>query len=196
MSKVFKKIARVQEVSKIVHGVWTKDNTFLYSTYNHFKYLLPNGDKGILKSINEIRCPVGLVGNTVFSYDIEYNLHKDEVSKEECMFKLALSQNDIAAVKAFAKNKKTQGSAMISYLHKKNYPAVALSLTSELKSKFQLALKSGNLQTAYESAAALKSTECFEKLAEDALLQGCHSVDWSDGSWWRSGTKRARTCLS
>ncbi len=196
MSKVFKKIARIQEVSKVIHGVWTKDNIFLYSTYNHFKYLLPNGDKGILRSINEIRCPVGLLNNTIYSYDIDYSLHKDEVSKEECMFKLALSQNDIAAVKAFAKTKKSQGSAMISYLHKKNYPAVALSLTNDLKSKFQLALKSGNLQTAYESAAALKSTECFEKLAEDALLQGCHSVGSPDRSWSRSGTKKARTSRS
>lgn len=176
MSKAFKKISRIQEVSKIIHGFWTKDNIYVYSTYNHVKYLLPNGDKGIMKSINDIRCPVGMIDNTIYTYDIDHNLNKDLISKEECLFKIALSQNNIQYVKGFVKNKKPEGSALVSYLQKKNYPAVALSLTSDLKSKFQLALKSGNLQTAYESAAALKSSESFERLAEDALLQGCNSV--------------------
>lgn len=87
-------------------------------------------------------------------------------------------QNDIQGVKGYIKgNKKLgEGSSMISYLQKKNYPGVALSLTQDQKSKFQLALKSGNLQTAYESAAALKSTECFDKLASEALLHGCYPV--------------------
>lgn len=177
MSKVFKKIARIQETSKIIHGFWTKENVFIYSTYNHFKYVLPNGDKGILKSVKDIHYPVGLGDNTLFSFDIDNTLHKIAVGKDECLFKLALSQNDIKTVKQFVKTaKKNEGSAMVAYLHKKNYPAVALSMTNDNKCKFQLALKSGNLQSAYESAVALKSPENFEKLAEEALLQGCSSV--------------------
>lgn len=177
MSKVFKKIARIQETSKIIHGFWTKENIFIYSTYNHFKYVLPNGDRGILKSVKEIQYPVGFGDKVLYSFDIDNNLNKFTVGKEECIFKLALSQNDIASVKQYVKNsKKNEGSAMVAYLHKKNYPAVALSMTNDNKCKFQLALKSGNLQAAYDSAVALKSPENFEKLAEEALLQGCSSV--------------------
>lgn len=177
MSKAFKKIGRIQETSKIIHGFWTKENIFVYSTYNHFKYLLPNGDKGILKSVKDIHYPVGFGENVLFSFDIDNTLNKFNVGKEECNFKLALSQNDIGAVKQYVKNaKKNEGSAMVAYLHKKNYPAVALSMTNDNKCKFQLALKSGNLQAAYDSAVALKSPENFEKLAEEALLQGCSSV--------------------
>lgn len=177
MSKVFKKIARIQETSKIIHGFWTKENIFVYSTYNHFKYVLPNGDRGILKSVKDIQYPVGFGDNTVFAFDIDNNLTKFDVSKQECLFKLSLSQNDIAAVKQYVKTaSKQEGSAMVAYLHRKNYPAVALSMTTDNKCKFQLALKSGNLQAAYDSALALKSPDNFETLAEEALLQGCSSV--------------------
>lgn len=177
MNKSFKKVVRVQETAKIVHAVWTKDNILIYTTYNHFKYLLPNGDKGILKSVSDIQYPVGMIGEAIYSFDIDNKISKTDVNVSECGFKMALSQNDIQAVKSYVKNKMAvEGSAMVSYLNKKNYPAVAMSLTSDIKCKFQLALKSGNLQSAYESATELKKKDCFEKLANDALLQGYYPV--------------------
>jgi len=178
MNKAFKKVSRIQETSRIIHGFWTKDNVFVYSTYNHLKYLLPNGDKGLIKSVNDIQYPVGMIDDAIFTVDIDNNICKTPVGWTECKFKTCLMQNDIQGVKGYIKgNKKLgEGSSMISYLQKKNYPGVALSLTQDQKSKFQLALKSGNLQTAYESAAALKSTECFDKLASEALLHGCYPV--------------------
>lgn len=178
MNKAFKKVARIQECSKIIHGFWTKENIFIYSTYNHLKYVLPNGDKGILKSVKDIQYPVGMSDNCIHSFDIDSVLNKFQVDKQECLFKLSLWQNDIQAVKTFVKStKKLEGSAMVSYLQKKNYPAVALSLTNDNECKFQLALKSGNLQAAYESASILKNTANFEKLAKEAIVQGCYPVN-------------------
>lgn len=183
MNKSFKKIARIQETLKVIHGFWTKENIFVYSTYNHLKYVLPNGDKGILKSIKDIEYPVGLVGNDLYTFDIENSLKKVEVQREECLFKLALSNEDMPAVKNYIKTApKNEGSAMVAYLQKRNYPAVALSMATDSDSKFQLALKSGNLQSAYESATAMKSPEKFEKLANEALLQGCYPVILSNSS--------------
>lgn len=193
MSKGFKKVARIQETLKVVHGFWTKENIFVYSTFNHIKYVLPNGDKGILRSIKDMEYPVGIVGDNLFSFDIENSLNKVVVQKEECLFKLALAQEDMAAVKSYVKSgPKGNGSAMVAYLQKKNYPAVALSMATDNDSKFQLALKSGNLQSAYESAAAIKSPEKFEKLASEALLQGCYPVRLLLQSLLRLATKRAR----
>lgn len=65
---------------------------------------------------------------------------------------------------------------MIAYLCKKNYPSVALSLASDEKTKFQLALRSGNLQAAYEAANKIKKKDCFAKLASEALKQGCNPL--------------------
>lgn len=176
MNKVFKKVARIPETNRILHGFWTKDNFFVYSTYNHLKYLLPNGDRGILRSLPDVQFPVGMIDNTVFTIGIDNLLSKQLVSKSECLFKSSLMQNDIQGVKSFIKNNKLVGQSLISYLQKKNYPAVALSLTTDLKSKFELALKSGNLQAAYESATHIKDPACFDKLAQEALLHGCSPV--------------------
>jgi coatomer subunit alpha len=66
----------------------------------------------------------------------------------------------------------SDGSAIVSYLHKKNYPSVALSLTSDPAKKFQLALKSANLEAAYESAQAINQRQSYEKVAEYAMYQG------------------------
>lgn len=177
MNKSFKKVARIQEASKIIHGFWSKENIFVYSTYNHLKYVLPNGDGGILRSVRDIRYPVAWTDAGIHAFDGDNLLAKFDANKEECLFKLALWQNDIQAVKGFVKStKKTDASAMVAYLQKKNYPAVALSMAADTSCKFQLALKSGNLQAAYESATVMKDPACFEKLAQEALVQGCHPV--------------------
>lgn len=103
MTKAFKKVARIQESIKILHGTWTKDNIFIYSTYNHIKYALPNGDKGILRSLSDIQYPVALVDNQVITMNHEDQPEKFEINKAECLFKLSLWQNDISAVKAYIK---------------------------------------------------------------------------------------------
>ena len=78
---------------------------------------------------------------------------------------------------------------MLSYLTQKNYSAIAMSLAKEEKTKFQLALKCGNLQAAYESANKLQDKACFEKLAKEALIQGCSplvEIGYQESEKWQS----------
>lgn len=79
---------------------------------------------------------------------------------------------DSADPRNSSKSTASEGSAVVSYLHKKNYPSVALSLTTDPAKKFQLALKSANLEAAYESAQAINKTQSYEKVAEYAMYQG------------------------
>ena len=177
MNKNFKKIARVNEGSKIQASFWTKDGVLIYSTYNHLKYVLSNGDKGILKSLSDIRYPFAInKDKKVLCFDIDGNVSEEEVETEGFLFKKSIQTTNIAKVKNFIKNNNTPGKAMISFLCKKNYPSVALSLTDDEKTKFNLALRSGNLQAAYEAANKIKEKKCYEKLANEALKQGCNPL--------------------
>lgn len=64
-----------------------------------------------------------------------------------------------------------------------------MSLTDDDKTKFQLAIKSGNLQAAYEAASNLQEKPCFEKLAEEALVQGCTplvEIGYQESEKWQN----------
>ena len=61
-------------------------------------------------------------------------------------------------------------------MYKKNYPGIALKLVSEKKARFSLAIDSGNLEIAYQTATEIKEKDCFVKLGEEALRQGNHNV--------------------
>jgi len=52
MNKNFQRTARVHEGTKIVEAFWNADDVLIYSTLNHLKYALSNGDKGIIKSLD------------------------------------------------------------------------------------------------------------------------------------------------
>lgn len=175
-NKSLQRTTRINEGYKIQGAVWTEENVLVYSTYNHIKYLLPNGDNGILKSIDTILYPLELKQNIVYCVDHNGELFKETIDNEEYLFKLSIKNTNIKKVKEFIKNNKTPGNSMISYLVKKNIHSVALTLAQDEKSKFQLALKSGNLQAAYEAANKIKSKDCFAKLAHEALKQGCNPL--------------------
>lgn len=175
-NKSFQRIARVIEGYKILGAIWTEDNVLIYTTYNHIKYLLPNGDTGILRSIDKILYPVEIKDSTVYCFDQNGDLFKEKIDSEQYLFKLSIKNTNIKQVKEFIKNNKSPGNAVVSYLVKKNIHSVALTLALDEKSKFQLALKSGNLQAAYEAANKIKSKDCFAKLAHEALKQGCNPL--------------------
>jgi coatomer protein complex subunit alpha (xenin) len=169
MNKNFQRIARFNEGYKIQGAIWTSDNVLVYTTYNHIKYILTNGDQGILKSLDSIRYPVQMKDDILYCFDTEGTLIQEKVDREDYLFKRSIQSTNIKKVKAYIKENNTPGNSMISYLCKKNYPSVALSLAQDEKAKFQLAIRSGNLQAAYEAANNIKKKECYSKLASEAL---------------------------
>lgn len=65
---------------------------------------------------------------------------------------------------------------MISYLFKKNYSSLALTLVEDPKAKFSLAIDSGNLEAAFKTCMEFKDKESFVRLGEEALRQGNQQV--------------------
>lgn len=103
LNKNFKGVARISEGTKILGGIWTKDNILIYSTLHHIKYALSKGDTGILKS-SSVECyPVALVKGKLSVFDHNFKLNQIKLDLSELEFKNAILKTDMTKVKQFIK---------------------------------------------------------------------------------------------
>jgi coatomer protein complex subunit alpha (xenin) len=67
---------------------------------------------------------------------------------DELLLKKSLFDKNWEKIKYYIDNNTNSklGNSVISYLHKKNYSGIALNLVSDPKTKFSLAINSGNLE--------------------------------------------------
>lgn len=63
MNKTFNKICIIQEKFNVKCAIWSNETVLIYSTVNHLKYALLNGDTGILKCLEY---PVNLLKAPIF----------------------------------------------------------------------------------------------------------------------------------
>lgn len=172
LNKHFQRVGRVAEGTKVIDGFWTDEDYIIYSTLYHIKYCLSNADKGILKSITSLIYPSTIVGSRLYYFDGTSEINQMDLNISECLFKRSIQKADIKKVREFIKTSKTPGNTMIAYLQKRNFNNVALSLANDVMTKFQLAIKAGNLEEAYSAAETLESKDCHLKLANEALKLG------------------------
>ena len=175
-NKQLELLCSVSETVRLKGGCWDSQHTiFFYTTLNHIKYVVPNGDKGILRGLDN---PVYLTkfhGQSLFCLDREGKMKTIEVDVTEAVFKLALDRKDYSEVLRMVKNSRLCGQAIISYLQEKKYPEVALHFVHDVKVKFKLALACGNIQVAMNCAQEL-GDEAWTQLGVEALRQGNHEV--------------------
>lgn len=53
---------------------------------------------------------------------------------------------------------------------------IALHFVQDKNTRFDLAIECGNLDVAFETAKVINRSECWERLAQQALKQGNHKV--------------------
>ncbi|GAB5368304.1 hypothetical protein AAMO2058_001307900 [Amorphochlora amoebiformis] len=173
------------ENSRIKSGAWDED-TFVYNTATHIKYLLPNGDKGIIRTIEDpvYICQISPNSNEVHFLNREKKAGVAKIDPTEYIYKVAVTKCKYRTVVRIMRSGKLVGKSIIAYLQKKGFPEVALHFVKDEKIKFQLALQCGNIATAKESAEKLEKKnpkegkKCWEKLGVEALRQGvCHIVE-------------------
>jgi coatomer subunit alpha len=68
------------------------------------------------------------------------------------------------------------GQSIIAYLQQKGFPEIALHFVEDKNMRFDLAIECGNLDVAFETAKTIDRTECWARLAEQALKQGNHKA--------------------
>ncbi|CAH0555045.1 unnamed protein product [Brassicogethes aeneus] len=169
-------LCSLHENTRVKSGAWDDSGVFIYTTSNHIKYTLTNGDHGIIRTLDLPIYITRVKGSQVFCLDRECKPRVLTVDPTEYKFKLALINHKYEEVLYMVRNSRLVGQSIISYLQQKGYPEVALHFVKDDKTRFSLALECGNIEIALEAAKSLNDKSCWDELAEAALWQGNHQV--------------------
>jgi len=169
-------LCTIHENVRIKSGAWDDSGVFVYTTSNHIKYTLNNGDSGIIRTLDLPIYIARVKGSSVYCLDREGKTKVLNIDPTEFKFKLALVNHRYDEVHHMVRNAKLVGQSIISYLQKKGYPEVALHFVKDEKTRFGLAIECGNLEVALEAAKSMDDKACWERLSDMALKQGNHQV--------------------
>ncbi|KAJ3041599.1 hypothetical protein HK097_002233 [Rhizophlyctis rosea] len=175
-SKTLEQNCIIHETIKIKSGAWDDIGIFVYSTLNHIKYALPNGDNGIIRTVDQPVYLTKVKAKNIYVLDRDGKVRTITIDPTEYRFKLALVRKNYDEVLHIIRTSNLVGQSIIAYLQKKGYPEVALHFVKDNKTRFELALECGNLEVAVETAKALDREECWNKLGQEALKQGNQQV--------------------
>ncbi|KAJ6375619.1 hypothetical protein OIU77_000576 [Salix suchowensis] len=162
----------LHETIRVKSGAWDDNGVFIYTTLNHIKYCLPNGDSGIIRTLDVPIYITKISGNTIFCLDRDGKNRPIVIDATEYIFKLSLLKKRYDHVMSMIKNSQLCGQAMIAYLQQKGFPEVALHFVKDERTRFNLALESGNIQIAVASAKEIDEKDHWYRLGVEALRQG------------------------
>ncbi|KAK6623727.1 hypothetical protein RUM43_009580 [Polyplax serrata] len=169
-------LCSIHENTRVKSGAWDDSGVFIYTTSNHIKYAITNGDSGIIRTLDLPIYVTRVKGTQVFCLDRECRPRILNIIPTEFKFKLALINRKYEEVLHMVRNDRLVGQSIIAYLQQKGYPEVALHFVKDEKTRFSLALECGNIEVALEAAKVLENKTCWERLAEAALRQGNHQI--------------------
>ncbi|CAI5758396.1 unnamed protein product [Candida verbasci] len=165
-------ITSMHETIRIKSAAWDDSGILLYSTLNHIKYTLLNGDNGIIKTLENTLYITKVQGTLVFCLNRAGQVEVVKIDPTEYRFKRALVNKNFGEVLRIINNSTLVGQNIIGYLQKKGFPEVALHFVQDPETRFELALECSNLKVALEQAQILNNPQIWNKLGEEALNQG------------------------
>jgi len=174
-------LCSISETVRMKSGAWdSSSKLFIYTTLNHIKYCIPNGDTGIIRTLDAPIYVTKVHKKQLFCLDREGKARVLSIDTTEAVFKLALENKKYGQVMEMVRKSRLCGKAIIGYLKSKGFPEVALHFVKEPRTRFNLALACGNIEVAMETAFTLEqeegSSECWHDLGVEALKQGNHQV--------------------
>ncbi|KAI0064361.1 coatomer subunit alpha-2 [Artomyces pyxidatus] len=175
-SKGFAQNTLIHETIRIKSGAWDDAGVFVYSTLNHVKYCLPQGDHGVICTLDNPVYLTRVKGKTVHCLDRSARPRTITIDPTEYRFKLALTRNNYDEVLYLIRTSNLLGQSIIAYLQQKGFPEIALHFVEDKNTRFDLAIECGNLDVALETAKAIDRPECWARLAQQALKQGNHKI--------------------
>lgn len=176
VDKSLKQISTLHETIRIKSATWDDAGVLLYSTLNHVKYALMNGDNGIVRTLEHVVYLVRVKGRSLYCLDRASKPKVLTIDPTEYRFKLALVKRHYDEMLNIIKNSSLVGQSIISYLQKKGYPEIALQFVQDPQTRFELAIECGNLDVAVEMAQQLDRPKLWQRLGTEALAHGNHKV--------------------
>lgn len=175
-TKTLEKVSRLHETIRIKSATWGDAGVLLYSTLNHVKYTLLNGDCGIVRTLDQTVYLVRVKGRNVYCLDRAAKPRVLQIDPTEYRFKLALIKRNYEEMLHIIRTSSLVGQSIISYLQKKGYPEIALQFVQDPTTRFDLAIECGNLDVAVEMAKELDKPKFWTRLSTEALAHGNHQV--------------------
>lgn len=176
VSKALEQLSTFHETIRIKSATWDDAGVLLYSTLNHVKYALLNGDNGIVRTLDQTVYLVRVQGRNVYVLDRSAKPRVLHIDPTEYRFKLALVKRDYEEMLHIIRTSSLVGQSIISYLQKKGYPEIALQFVQDPTTRFELAIECGNLDVAVEMAKELDKPKLWSRLSAEALAHGAHQV--------------------
>ncbi|KAK9479515.1 coatomer WD associated region-domain-containing protein [Lipomyces japonicus] len=175
-TKTLELVTSLHETIRIKSATWDDSGVLVYSTLNHIKYTLLNGDNGIIKTLESTLYLIKIKGPIVYSLDRSGKVLKLQIDPTEFRFKKALVSKNYEEMLRIIKNSNLVGQSIISYLQKKGFPEIALQFVQDPQTRFDLAIECGKLDVALEMAKELDRSKLWTTLANEALGQGNHEI--------------------
>lgn len=166
----------IHETIRIKSGAWDDAGVFLYTTLNHIKYALPNGDNGIIKTLDQPVYLTRVRGKSVHVLTRDAKPETIPIDPTEYRFKLALVRKNYDEVLHIIRTSNLVGQSIIAYLQKKGFPEIALHFVQDKTTRFDLAIECGNLDVALEMAKSIDREDTWSRLGQQALKQGNHKI--------------------
>lgn len=176
VTKKLELINSMHETIRIKSACWDETGVLIYSTLNHIRYTLLNGERGIIKTLENTLYINKVQGKLIYALDREGEMKILTIDPTEYRFKKALANKNFPEVLNIIKNSNLVGQNIISYLQKSGYPEIALQFVQDPQTRFDLALEYGNLDVALEEARKLNNNFVWDRLSREALLQGNTSL--------------------
>jgi coatomer subunit alpha len=176
VSKTLELISTLHETIRIKSATWDDTGVLLYSTLNHIKYTLLNGDNGIVRTLEQTVYVVRVKGRNIYCLDRAAKPKVLTIDPTEYRFKLALVKRNYDEMLQIIKTSSLVGQSIISYLQKKGYPEIALQFVQDPQTRFELAIECGNLDVATEMANQLDRPKIWTRLGVEALSHGNHQT--------------------
>jgi coatomer protein complex subunit alpha (xenin) len=174
VTKNLEQVSTLHETIRIKSATWDDTGVLLYSTLNHIKYSLMNGDNGIVRTLEQTVYLVRVKGRNVYCLNRAAKPKVLQIDPTEYRFKLALVKRNYDEMLNIIKTSSLVGQSIISYLQKKGYPEIALQFVQDPQTRFELAVECGNLDVAVEMAKQLDKPKLYHKLAQVSLDHGNH----------------------
>jgi coatomer protein complex subunit alpha (xenin) len=176
VTKTLEQVSTLHETIRIKSATWDDAGVLLYSTLNHIKYTLLNGDNGIVRTLDQTVYLVRVKARSVYCLDRNAKPQILNIDPTEYRFKLALVKRNYEEMLQIIKNSSLVGQSIISYLQKKGYPEIALQFVQDPTTRFELAIECGNLEVAVEMAKQLDRPKLWSRLTTEALAHGNHQI--------------------
>jgi coatomer protein complex subunit alpha (xenin) len=79
----------VHETIRVKSAAWDNNGVLIYTTLNHIKYCLPNGDSGIIRTLEVPLYVTKVLGSVVFALDREGKNRQIQVRSCRCVIEMS-----------------------------------------------------------------------------------------------------------